>query len=338
MRFQRPSKSDFAAIVVYWLFAIPVVMSAYVYESGWARAWVGMGYTLVLDTAAVLCLVFLILPNALSGKHWRGAVVALLVFLLASSVLYREGYGVIFGKPTTWTLIGLVAGILRHAVSYGLLGIFLTVKRYFEMQKRLVLIQKAQAESELRNLRAQLDPHFLFNNLNVLRGLIQQDPAAANEYLDRFASLYRFLIRHKDEDFVSLAEELQLVDEYLYLLRHRFGCAYEFRRELPVNIDMSRLLVVPGTLQLLLENAIKHNAGNEENPLIVLINISETVLTVWHARRPKLTAVESLGTGLANLRERYRLLFSRDIEVVDTAESFSVSVPLLRQAQRWSAA
>ncbi|QNH62912.1 sensor histidine kinase [Hymenobacter sediminicola] len=338
MLIQRPSKSDFAAIVVYWLLAAPVVMSAYVYESGWARAWIGMGYTIVLDTAAVLCLVFLILPKALSGKHWRSAVGALLVFMVASSVLYREGYGLIFGKPTAWTMMGMVAGILRHAVSYGLLGIFLTVKRYFEIQKRLVLMQKAQTESELRNLKAQIDPHFLFNNLNVLRGLIQQDPATANEYLDRFASLYRFLIRHKDEDFVSLAEELQLVDEYVYLLRHRFGSAYDFRRELPVGIDLNQLLVVPGTLQLLLENAIKHNAGNEENPLTVVIEATETALTVRHARRPKLTSIDSMGTGLANLRERYRLLFNRDIVVVDTAALFSVSVPVLRQLQRWSAA
>ena len=89
-------------------------------------------------------------------------------------------------------------------------------------------MQKAQTESELRNLKAQIDPHFLFNNLNVLRGLIQQDPAEANEYLGRFANLYRFLIRHKDDDFVPLADELRFVDEYVYLLRHRFGTGLRF--------------------------------------------------------------------------------------------------------------
>ncbi|TPG67097.1 histidine kinase [Hymenobacter nivis] len=105
-------------------------------------------------------------------------------------------------------------------------------------------LRQSQTESELRQLRAQIDSHFLFNNLNVLRGLIQHDPAEAHAYLNRFANLYRFLIRHKDDDFVTLAEELQFVYEYVYLLRHRFGAAYGFRQELPAAAELRRLLVV----------------------------------------------------------------------------------------------
>ena len=127
-------------------------------------------------------------------------------------------------------------------------------------------LRQSQTESELRQLRAQIDSHFLFNNLNVLRGLIQHDPAEAHAYLNRFANLYRFLIRHKDDDFVTLAEELQFVYEYVCLLRHRFGAAYGFRQELPAAAELHRLLVVPGTVQLLVENSIKHNAGDDDDP------------------------------------------------------------------------
>ena len=133
---------------------------------------------------------------------------------------------------------------------------------------------------------------------------------------------------------MSLAEELQFADEYVYLLRHRFGRAYAFSQELAPDVDPAQLLVVPGTVQMLLENAIKHNAGDEDAPLLIGLAATATGLTVHHVRRPKLTPVDSAGTGLANLRERYRLLFGQEILVTATAAAFTVAVPLLRQTHR----
>ena len=338
MLLQRPTRSDALTVAAYWLLATPFIIWAYAYQFGWALALAGMAYTIVLDTAAVYVLVYGLLPNALAARHWPRALALLPFFLAGSLLFYNYGYRLLLGQPAGNTLTTfVVGGILRHAMSYGLLAIFLTLKRYFEMQRRLVLVQKAQAESELRNLRAQLDPHFLFNNLNVLRGLIQQDPAEANEYLNRFAGLYRLLIRHQNEDFVSVSEELRFAREYVYLLRHRFGTAYEFRLELEPAPEWDQRLVVPGTLQLLLENAIKHNAGNEDRPLGIVVEATATTLTVHHPRRPKLSPVDSTGTGLANLRERYRLLFDQEIRVVSTAETFAVTVPVLSETPAWLA-
>lgn len=252
------------------------------------------------------------------------------VFVLVSGWAYLGLYSYLFEHSPAWSFTRVVLHAVAHAKSYGLLAVLLTGKRYLGLQKKLLRAQQAQTESELRHLKAQLDPHFLFNNLNVLRGLIQQDPAAANEYLNRLAALYRFLIRHQHEDVVGLTEELRLADEYIFLLRHRFGQAYEFGQHLPPDDDLRTLVVVPGTLQLLLENAIKHNAGNEDHPLVIEIEVTAATLKVHHALRPKLTPVESAGTGLANLRERYRLLFDQEIQVNATADAFSVTVPLLR--------
>ena len=137
---------------------------------------------------------------------------------------------------------------------------------------------------------------------------------------------------------MPLADELRFVDEYIYLLRHRFGTAYAFRQELPTAAGLSRWLVVPDTLQLLVENAVKHNAGDEDDPLLITIRATETALIVEHPRRPKLTAIDSLGTGLANLRERYRLLSRQEIAVTDTAATFAVAVPLVAQARARPAA
>ena len=338
MLMQRPSRSDAFIVLVYWLLAAPLIFFSYLQQFGVGRAVAGILYTISFDTLAVYVLVFGLLPLALARRNAATVLGVLAVFVVFDAHLYWLGYGLLFDtKSLQWSFLAILNAVMQHTKSYGMLGILMAGKRYFDLQKRLLQTQQAQTESELRNLKAQLDPHFLFNNLNVLRGLIQHDPAEANEYLNRFASLYRFLIRHKDDDFVTLAEELRFVDEYVYLLRHRFGGAYDFRQTLPEAAELNQLLVVPGTLQLLVENAIKHNAGDEENPLLIEIEASDTELSVHHPRRPKLTPVDSIGLGLANLRERYRLLFGQEIGVEDTAVEFRVTVPVLRQRRAWVA-
>ncbi len=331
----RPSRSDLLLVAAYWLVVASVLLLQYRADTG-ASTWQvlpAVGTTVLFDTATVALLVGGLLPLLLSRRRWLGLAL-LPLFLALSGGAYLAIYDHLFRHAApVFSAARLVLGAVAHAKSYGLLAVLLTGKRYFEAQRHVLLLQKAQAESALRNLKAQLDPHFLFNNLNVLRGLIQEDPAAASEFLTRLAALYRFLIRHQHEDVVPLAEELQFAAEYVYLLRHRFGAAYEFCQELPPAVDVAGLLVVPGTLQLLLENAIKHNAGNEDTPLVIYLEATGTELTVRHARRPKLSPVDSPGTGLANLRERYRLLFGQEIRVDATAAAFVVTVPLVRPAR-----
>jgi sensor histidine kinase YesM len=330
---------DFLLLVVYWLLAAPIIFLSYQHDFHIHRAVAGILYTIVLDTAAVYLLVFRLLPLVLARRNVLIVLGSITAFVLVDAHFYWLGYGLLFGTKTPqWSIGHVLNAVIQHTQSYGMLGILMAGKRYFEVQSRLLQTQKAQTESELRNLKAQIDPHFLFNNLNVLRGLIQQDPAEANAYLSRFANLYRFLIRHKEDDFVTVAEELQFVNEYIYLLRHRFGEAYAFRQELAETAELERLLVVPGTLQLLVENAIKHNAGDEDDALLITIKVTETELVVWHALRPKLTAVDSTGLGLANLRERYKLLFNKAMQVENTGAAFIVTVPVVRQAQAYSAA
>ncbi|MGI4884760.1 MAG: sensor histidine kinase [Janthinobacterium lividum] len=328
----RLSRSDLGLVAAYWLVVGPILLVQYVADTGWgwARALPVVGATVLLDTATVGVLVGGLLPLFLR-RHWLGLAL-LPLFLLLSGWAYLGLYGALLGHGVPLSGARLVLGAVAHAKSYGLLAVLLTGKRYFDAQQKVLQLRQAQTESELRHLKAQIDPHFLFNNLNVLRGLIQHDPAEAHEYLNRFAALYRFLIRHKDDDFVTLAEELQFVDEYIYLLRHRFGAAYEFRQELPAAVELGQLLVVPGTVQLLVENAIKHNAGDDDDPLRITIRATAGALSVAHPRRPKRTAVDSLGTGLANLRERYRLLAGREIAVTATAATFAVAVPLVALA------
>jgi two-component system LytT family sensor kinase len=325
----RITRSDGLLVAAYWLVVAPLLLVEYAAETsgGWRSALPMVGATVLFDTATVAVVVGLLLPLLLRRRWW--ALGLLPVFLVGSGTAYLVLYSALRGHAPNLAGAQVVLGAVAHAKSYGLLAVLLTGQRYFAAQRKLLHLHQVQAESELRTLRAQLDPHFLFNNLNVLRGLLQVDPAEADQFLTEFVALYRTLLRHQAADLVGLAEELRFAESYIYLLQHRFGTAYTFQQDLAAAGDLARLLVVPGTLQLLVENVLKHNAGDEEQPLLITIRATATTLVVEHPRRPKLTPIDSLGTGLANLRERYRLLVGQPIAITHTAHHFAVTVPLL---------
>jgi len=328
----RPSRSDLGLVAAYWLVVAPVLLLQYRADTGWPAGRVApvIGATVLLDTLTVALLVSGLLPLFLRGRHWRGLAL-LPFFLLLSGATYLRLYSHLLGHGSAPLAAGrLVLGAVAHAKSYGLLAVLLTGKRYFEAQRHVLLLQKAQAESELRALKAQVDPHFLFNNLNVLHMLIGQDAEVAGHYLSCFAGLYRYLIRHRDADFVPLTAELDFLADYVYLLRHRFGAAYAFQTTIAPGANPAQLHTVPGTLQILVENVLKHNSGDEDAPLLTELRITATSLTVSNQRRPKQTRAESGGTGLRNLQERYRLLAGQSVQVAATGPQFTVTLPLLR--------
>ncbi|GAA4392648.1 sensor histidine kinase [Hymenobacter koreensis] len=326
----RPQRSDVQVVAVYWLVALLIIFPSYVVEFGWLRSVAAMAYNMVLDTAAVYFIVFCFLPLVMQQRMRLVALLLIPLFLLLSGLLFKAGYDLILGQTLPWTPTQLISSIIRHGQSYGVLGIMLIGKGYFDMQRRLLLAHKAQTESELKNLKAQIDPHFLFNNLNILYALIQQDKQIASHYLSCFSALYRYLIRHKDDDFVSLADELKFVDEYIYLLNHRFGQAYSFHKVVLTEANLDGRFVVPATLQILVENAIKHNRGDEDNPLAIVISVNDDTVSVSNKIRPKLTPVESTGTGLLNLQERYKILSNKEMQIYRDG-FFEVLVPVIKE-------
>ncbi len=330
----RLQRSDYVVAAIYWVLALIFILPVYVAGYGWPRAVAAMSYNIVLDTAMVFWLVFGLLPRFTEVHRLAYGLLLALAALVLSGALYRVGYNFILDEYSPLTLHSFLSAIINHGRSYGILAVLLIGKSYFDGQRRLLLAQKAQAESELKSLRAQIDPHFLFNNLNILYALIQHNQQEASHFLSCFSSLYRYLIRHKDADFVSLEEELRFADEYIYLLQHRFGKAYSFHKALPPGpVDTGSLLLVPGTLQVLIENVIKHNRGDEDAPLLVVIEIRADELAVRNKIAPKRTPVESTGTGLHNLQERYKLLSGRGLHIY-RHDFFEVTVPVLRPQPR----
>lgn len=193
---------------------------------------------------------------------------------------------------------------------------------------RLERVERARAEAELEALRAQIDPHFLFNSLNTLASLIEDDPPRARDFNERLARVYRYLLSSRGRSLVLLSEEMELFDDYVSLLAVRFGDALRVTT-VRSGVALDRQMVPPVALQILLENAVKHNEVSATAPLDLRILVGDDRVTVSNTRRPRRDVAPSARVGLRNLAERYRLAAKREIEVRDEAGSFTVSLPLL---------
>ena len=200
--------------------------------------------------------------------------------------------------------------------------------RYNDFRRKYLELENEKAQAELKLLKAQINPHFLFNNLNVLSSLIKKDTNAADEFITRFSKLYRYLLNSKDKDFVSLSEELDFLEDYLFLLKKRFGEAYQIHQELAA--ARYEYSILPASLQGLIENAIKHNEGFHAAPLRIDMTIEKDFLVVRNEVRPKFDPVDSMGSGLINLNTRYQLLTNTSIKVLNENGNFEVRIPLIK--------
>lgn len=183
-------------------------------------------------------------------------------------------------------------------------------------------------QSELEVLKLQLDPHFMFNNFSILTQLIDTNPSGASEFLSNLSRVYRYILTTGKRDIVTLEEELKFVEMYFHLLKIRHGESIYL--DINVNDTDKDKGIPPVTLQLLLENAIKHNISTIKNPLRLSIErYKEGKIIVRNNLQPINIDYRSTGMGLKNIRERYQLLQGKIPEVIITETSFEVQLPLL---------
>ena len=201
---------------------------------------------------------------------------------------------------------------------------------YKALQERKIKEQKiiaGTASAKYESLKSQLDPHFLFNSLNVLTSLIEEDPDNAQRFTTALSKVYRYVLEQKDKDLVSLEEELKFAQTYMSLLKMRFENAITF--EIPSVVQQPEAKIVPLSLQILLENCIKHNIVSEQQPLMVTIEEVEGRLIVTNNLQKKTAVKKSSRVGLANIQERYKILSTRKVQINETATIFKVELPLL---------
>ncbi len=190
-------------------------------------------------------------------------------------------------------------------------------------------MERELLQQEFDRLKQQLNPHFLFNNLNVLSSLISEDKGKASYYLDELSKIYRYLLRRGSEDLATLEDELAFIRSYAALLKIRFGNAVQMTIE--ADDGKSGGLLPMLSLQLLVENAIKHNTANKATPLKISIRlIDNSYIEVRNNLQRKQASVPSNNVGLANIQTKYRMLNIENMTVQQTDEYFEVKLPLIK--------
>lgn len=193
--------------------------------------------------------------------------------------------------------------------------------------KKLQQLKNDSIRFQFETLRNQVNPHFLFNSFNTLIDIIEHDKEHAVEYVENLSAFFRNIVTYKDKDTIKLSEEIKIVKAFYFIQQKRFGS------NLQLLVDEHSLYddryVVPMVLQLLLENAIKHNEISKEKNLKVKVSFSDSRIIISNNTNPKMNKDESTGTGLRNIIARYRLLTDKTVQIESSQEYFVVSLPLI---------
>jgi LytS/YehU family sensor histidine kinase len=201
-------------------------------------------------------------------------------------------------------------------------------KELTKANTQLLKLQKENLQSQFDVLKQQVNPHFLFNSLNVLTSLIRLEPELAEKFTEHLAKVYRYVLENKDNELVSLSTEISFLNAYIFLINIRF------MDKIVVNIQIPdskmKTLIIPLAMQLLIENAIKHNAMSKKSPLVIDIFIDDTnYLKVMNNLQEREAHMTSTGVGLKNIQNRYRLL-NNTIPVFEKTDThFIASIPLV---------
>lgn len=222
-----------------------------------------------------------------------------------------------------YILLALLISAFLHAI-----GFMINWKKATQSEVHIERRKTGVMSSQLESLKSQIDPHFLFNSLNVLTALIDEDPERAQDFTTSLSRVYRYVLEQKDKELVPLSEEIQFAKTYISLLKMRFEDSITVT--LP-EISNEDAFVVPLSLQLLLENGVKHNVVNDKQPLHMAITLENGFLKVENIKALKSTLKTSNGIGLQSIVSRYELLTNRDVLIDNSATRFTVQLPLLTQ-------
>ncbi|GAB4040448.1 sensor histidine kinase [Spirosoma gilvum] len=270
--------------------------------------------------------------------RWRIAVQLIGGWGIIKTILIATGYFVV--RPIISDILPELNPFNRFSAIIIVVTIFLVntvitlgfiashlLKRWQENTIRTAQLEKEKVQVQLDSLKNQISPHFLFNSLSSLDSLIDDNPTLARQFLQQLSKVFRYVIQHKDKALVPIETELDFIKNYVSLLKTRFDGAFMVTCQLS-NETLDHQ-IVPVTLQILIENAIKHNTISEARPLTVTISANDNYLIVSNPIQRKRQVETSNRQGLENLKLLYSYLSPRPIEIADNDAVFQVSVPLL---------
>ncbi len=212
--------------------------------------------------------------------------------------------------------------------------IFLYMNQLEQSRQQLENYKRISSQAQLQSLRNQVNPHFLFNNLSVLTALISQDTTASVEFVKQFSNVYRYILRSDEKELIELKEELDFIQSYLYLLKTRFESGLNVRVD--VSDSCLSAYILPVSLQMLVENAVKHNIVSKNKPLYIeILCLDNDSITVRNNLQKKIVEEDqSTKLGLTNITKRYDFLGNHSVVVERTNHDFSVTLPLIHFNQQ----
>lgn len=250
-------------------------------------------------------------------------LITVLVVYFAYTFLYKVIWEADIFMPSLYLYFSLVFFISLSFMA------FVNAVPLIEEWKRSILLaemlEKENVQAKMQALQTQLSPHFFFNNLSVLNGLISESPSIAKKYISKMSEVFRYILTHKNDEIVALNDELEFIKDYSFLLETRFKDKFSVN----IQIDDMQFWIPPVTLQQLIENAIKHNEASFSNPLEIRISQKEEYLIVENDIRLKRTNVDSLQTGIANITQRFGLLTDKKVSFNDDNDVFIIKIPLI---------
>jgi len=228
-------------------------------------------------------------------------------------------------EPTSITMV-----VLSLTVCFFVMTIYESIFFYNQLKKSMLEqeeLKRMHVISQLEGLKNQVNPHFLFNSMNTLAQLIPEDSGRAVKFVEKLSKVYRYILEIKDQKVISLEEEVRFLNAYLFLLKERF----EDNLKVDIDIPEERMQdkVLPLSLQMLIENAIKHNVISKKRPLSITVKTEKGHLHVENNLQLKNQVMNSTKMGLQNIRKRYRFFTDSTVVVMETKDYFAVSLPLL---------
>jgi LytS/YehU family sensor histidine kinase len=334
----------FTGILVGWVFYTYIFYS----EQGILPDYLANRETLILTLATFICISggvyavrqllnkwlpwqHMITIRLLSGVLLHTILSLLIIWLSTNLYIYAiSGQGNMSGFLQTYWDGAIKLGILVFLAVFIYTIIDFTLYSYMQFARQQIAsvkLTQTQLALQLQILRNQLSPHYLFNSMNTISALVYQDKQVAVSFIRKLAHTYHYILSTHDKTLVTLAEEVEFLNAYVFLLESRFEGALDIQMNLPQHVMNSK--IPPLTLQLLIENAVKHNLVTKENPLLIKVYVDMyDQITVKNTIQAKAVQSDSFKIGLDNIRGRYQYLTSRQIQVLKDTY-FTVKLPLL---------
>jgi len=248
--------------------------------------------------------------------------------VLSLIALFEYFSTVTVGEAGTYTLYGsilitILISVFLHARQF----LFFWRKASFEKE----MFEKESIAARYESLKNQVSPHFLFNSLNTLTNLVYEDRDKAVKFIKQLSEVYRYVLDTREKEVVPIEEELRFLESYVFLQQIRFGN----RLKVEISVDDMNIKVAPLALQMLIENAIKHNIVSEAEPLTIKVYSDNGFVVVENdlQRKASVHGEASSGVGLLNISRRYQLLSNENVQVIEANKKFAVKLPVLKELQ-----